>query len=113
MHVIELSVGDQRGDPEFDLRDKFSGEPGDAETWEKLDISAGTTTVVMRIKKVGSTAAATAVTCTKTGTYTFKLPLASAPFSTKGDYDGQIIVTIGGQQQAIIDKVLFRVFETL
>lgn len=108
MHMIQLTVGDTRPDPQFDLRDANTGVPDDPNTWTKENISDAATTVSMWIKKSGSTAAATEVVCTKVDLYIFRLPLASCPFTTSGDYDGQIRLVKAGEQR-ILDKILFRV----
>lgn len=109
MQLIKLTLGDTRPDPLFELRDKNTGVADDPDSWDKIDISAASTTVSVYIKKVGATTAAVAVPCTKVSTYSVKLPLASTPLTTVGEYYGQIALTLAGQTQRILGTIMFQV----
>lgn len=109
-HIAGIVVGDTPT-LNFALRDHITGTP--------VDLAAGTTTVKLRVRKVGAAGAATEVACTKlTGRVLANESIDTAPpydtagasvFASAGDYDGEVQVTFSATSQQATPYQLLRI----
>lgn len=86
-------------------------DPDDASTWKPIDLS-GSATVVMYLRKVGSTTLKDTLSGTITDAEGGEVSIAwgASSLDTAGTYEGEIQVTLAsGKIQTVYDKIKFKV----
>jgi len=102
--VIRLVQNDSKPEINLTLTDENTNLP--------IDLSAGTTTVVVKFRAAGSTTLLSTITCTKTDAVNGKV---SFNFSggildvAPGQYEGEIEISYSGAKHTVFDLLRFRV----
>jgi hypothetical protein len=102
--VIRLVQNDSRPEINLTLTDENTGLP--------IDLSAGTTTVVVKFRAAGSTTLLSTINCSKTDAVNGKV---SFNFSggvldvDPGQYEGEIEISFAGATHTVFDVLRFRV----
>ena len=114
--TIKVVVGDTHPELNFTLRDSNTAAAGkvldaeDATTFAAIDLTGSTTRV--RIRKIGTTAILSTITCTLTAPTDGKCTMVfnSDTFETAGFYEGEIEITKADSNiQTINDLLKFNV----
>ena len=105
--VIRLVRNDNRPNITLTLKDE--------NTEQAIDLSAGTTTIVVYFRASGTTTILSTLTCTKPnggadGIIQFNFP-GNALDVAEGAYEGEIEIDFNGEKQTIYDLLKFRVRE--
>lgn len=116
--IIYMVLGDSYPEPNFTLKDMNAegADPSDSETWPAIDLSAGTTTVSVKIREQGGAVLLATVACTKIGTGVdgqVFMPVAANLFPNAGTFEGEIVINFNGATQTVYDKIKFKVRESL
>lgn len=102
MSVIKLVQGDNLPDITLTLTDRSTGNP--------IDLSAASTTVVVKLRASGSTTLLATLPCTKVdpanGVVKFGFPGTTLNV-TPGQYVGEIEMNFGGQILTVFDLLNF------
>jgi len=106
--VIRLVKGDERPFIILTLTDDISKAP--------VDLSAPTTTVVMRFREAGTTNTPTIIPCNKLTTgadgkvvFNFEGGALDVP---AGSYEGEVVIDFDGQTETLYEVLRFRVRES-
>lgn len=114
--TIKMVTGDTLPQLNFSLKDSSTAATGrtldeyDSDTWAPLVLT--NSSVVLRIRKVGSTTIDKSITCTAVDLAAGKVmaPFTSDPFTEEGTYEGELEITFsGGGKQTVHDLVKFKV----
>lgn len=105
MSAIKLVQGDNLPDVTLTLTDKQTSEP--------IDLSAGTTTVVVKFRAATGTTILAVLACTKTnggadGVVTFGFPNTTLDIPP-GQYQGEIEISFNGQILTVYDLLQFTI----
>jgi hypothetical protein len=105
MSVIKLVQNDNLPEVTLTLTDKTSGDP--------LDLSASTTTAVVKLRASGTTTVLHVLPCSKTnggadGVIKFGFP-ANTLDVDEGTYEGEIEISFNGVIQTVFDVLRFYV----
>jgi hypothetical protein len=102
--VIKLVQNDNLPEVTLTLKDKRTDEP--------IDLSASTTTVVVKFRERGSSTVLSVLSCSKVdavnGVVRFGFP-ASTLDVEEGNYEGEIEISFNGLIQTIFDLLYFYV----
>ena len=111
--TIQLVQNDTLPDLAITLRDSKTGDLSDPDSWDPIDLSAGTTSVVVKLRARNTTTILATIACTKVdGGVTGKVLM---PFGTflvdngAGSYDGEIEITFDTDVQSVYDLLKFKV----
>lgn len=110
--TIPLAAGDYNPEVQIELRDPGTGEPGEWDTWDPVDLSPAGRTVRLYIVAQGGSAALADILCTKVGDGSAGqcfAPRGSYQFVTAGVFEGEIKLLEDGQAVTVNDRVRFRV----
>jgi hypothetical protein len=103
--LIKLVSGDGKPTITLTLTDEVTGDP--------IDLSAGTTSVIIKFRASGSTTLLDTIHCTKAdavnGIVTFDFSSGTLVDLAAGAYEGEIEISFNGQTQTIYDMLKFRV----
>jgi len=116
--TIHLVAGDDKPELNFVLRDSNTAasgvnlDPDDSTTWAPIDISDPT--IVVKFRKLGTTATLDTMTCVKVAPYTdgacFMQWNATTLDVTAGIYEGEIELTYtNGRVMTLFDLLKFKV----
>lgn len=104
--VIKLVQGDSKPTITLTLTDDVTGTA--------VDLSAGTTTVVVNFRKAGTTTLLSAISCTKVdganGIISFDFS-GGVLDSAAGMYEGEVVISYDGDEHTLYDVLRFRVRE--
>lgn len=104
MSVIKLVQNDNLPEITLTLTDKQTGNP--------VDLSAATTFVVVRFRKVGTTSPVDVLPCSKVngaaGMVRFGFPLDTLDVAA-GNYQGEIAIDFNGQILTVFDLLNFTI----
>ena len=113
MSTIRLTKGDDGPDLNVTLKDANTGDPADPDTWDGIDLSAGTTSVTMKFRKRGSSTVLETLTLSKVdGGTDGKLLLtwgATTLDVDPGVYEGEIEIDEAGKIQTVEERLTFRI----
>jgi len=114
--VIELVQGDALPSLELTLKDANTGDPSDPDSWDPIDLSAGTTTVNVLFRARNSDVLLSTMPCTKvgggsTGQLTMPWP-AGVLDNDVGRYEGQIEIDFDGDTQTVPEELEFKIIES-
>jgi hypothetical protein len=105
--VIRLVQGDERPFIILTLTDDITSTP--------VDLSASTTTVVLKFREAGTTNTPVIIPCNKLSTgadgkvvFNFTGGVLDVP---PGAYEGEVVIDYNGQTETVYDVVRFRVRE--
>lgn len=102
--VIRLVQNDSRPEINLTLTDENTNLP--------IDLSAGTTTVVVKFRAAGSTTLLSTINCNKTDAVNGKVSFNFAGGVLNvdpGQYEGEIEISFAGQTHTVFDLLRFRV----
>jgi hypothetical protein len=106
MSTIKIVQNDTLPEVTLTLTDKQTGEP--------LDLSASTTSVLVKFRKSGTTTPVTELPCSKVdavnGVVRFGFP-APALDVDAGNYQGEIVINFNGQILTVFDLLQFTLRE--
>jgi len=113
--LIEVTQGDDLPSIQLNLKDSNSGDRGDPDTWDPIDIS-GTTTVNVNLRLKGGDGTILGVaTTTRTGDGTDGETVMSWPAgfldSDPGNYEGEIYLDYAGAIQTVPEKLKIKIKE--
>jgi len=105
--VIRLVKGDERPVIVLTLTDDVTGSP--------IDLSLGTTTVVVKFRESGTTTLLSTIACTKlssgtTGQVQFNFT-GGVLNVDPGMYEGEVVINFNGEVQSVYDTLRFTVRE--
>ena len=105
MSAIKLVQGDNLPDVTLTLTDKQTSDP--------IDLSASTTTVVVKFRAATGTTVLSVLACTKTnggadGVVTFSFPNTTLDIPP-GQYQGEIEISFNGQILTVYDLLQFTI----
>ena len=107
--AIELIKNDHLPDIFIDLRDANTGEPGDATTWEAVNISDPNTSVSVLWRQKGTTTVLATLGTTKVdGGVNGGVFMSWGTFledNEIGSYEGQIEVNFDGDIQTVVERL--------
>lgn len=102
-NVIKLVQGDNLPEITLTLTDNNTGDP--------IDLSAATTTVVVKLRALGGTTVLSTLSCIKVGDGTQGVVKFYFPASTldvpAGSYQGEIEISFNGQILTVYDLLQF------
>lgn len=102
MSTIKIVQNDTLPEVTLTLTDQQTGEP--------IDLSADTTTVLVKFRKLGTTTPVTELPCSKVdpanGVVRFGFP-APALDVAAGNYQGEIVIDFNGQILTVFDLLQF------
>ena len=102
--VIRLVQNDSRPEINLTLTDENTNLP--------IDLSAGTTTVVVKFRAAGSSTLLSTITCTKTDAVNGKVSFnftGGVLDVDPGQYEGEIEISYDGDTHTVFDLLRFRV----
>ncbi len=109
--TIKWVKGDTKPAINVDLKDDETGDPADPDSWDPIDVSAGTTIVTMVFRKIGDSTIIDTIVFTKisggAGGKIFLKLTATAAGVSAGLYEGEIIIDYNGETQTVYDKLRF------
>lgn len=102
MSTIKIVQNDTLPEVTLTLTDKQTGEP--------IDLSASTTSVMVKFRKVGTTSPVTELSCVKVdagnGVVRFSFPAPTLDVEP-GNYQGEIVIDFNGQILTVFDLLQF------
>jgi hypothetical protein len=105
--VIRLVKGDERPVIVLTLTDDVTGSP--------IDLSLGTTTVVVKFRESGTTTLLSTIACTKLSSGTtgqVQFNFAGGVLNVDpGMYEGEVVINFNGEVQSVYDTLRFTVRE--
>jgi len=111
--VIQVVGNDTLPDLAITLRDSKTGDLSDPDSWNPIDLSAATTSIVVKWRLRNTTTILSTITCVKVdGGNTGKVLM---PFGTflvglaAGSYDGEIEITFNTDIQTVYDTLKLKV----
>jgi len=111
--TIQLVQNDTLPDLAITLRDSKTGDLSDPDSWDPIDLSAGTTSVVVKLRARNTTTILATITCTKVdGGNTGKVLMPFGTFlvdNSAGSYEGEIEITFDADVQSVYDLLKFKV----
>lgn len=112
--AIRLVQGDTLPVITLTLLDKNTGDPVDPESWEAIDLSDPTTSVVVKFRKAGTTTVLNTISTTKIsggtgGQVFFSFPVGA--LAEAGLFEGEVEIDYNGSSQTVYDVLKFRVRE--
>jgi len=111
MRTIKIVKGDSYPEPNLTLKDSETGDKGDPDSWEAIDLSQATVRVDFYLLGGDATIAATAA-CTKInngidGEVFFRFP--DAIINSEGDFEGEIIIDRSGSLETVYKRFKVKV----
>lgn len=102
--IIRLVKNDNLPGITITLTDDVTGDP--------IDLSAGSTVVVVKFRKTGTTTVLATLACTKVGTGSGGMVQFAFPGATlnvaAGNYEGEIEINFNGEYQTVFDLLKFK-----
>ena len=109
---IQLVQGDDGPDLNLTLRDSNTGDPGDPDSWDPIDVSDANTTVSMKFRLSNTTTVLETLTFTKVnGGTNGEVLLTWNPTSLDvdpGNYEGEIEIDENGKIQTLPNLIKFK-----
>jgi len=111
--TIQLVQNDTLPDLAITLRDSKTGDLSDPDSWDPIDLSAGTTSVAVKLRERNTTTILSTIACTKVdGGNTGKILMPFGTFlvdNAAGSYEGEIEITFDADVQSVYDLLKFKV----
>jgi len=111
--TIQVVENDTLPDLSITLKDSKTGDLSDPDSWDAIDLSAGTTSVNVKWRARNGTTVLATIACTKVdGGSTGKVLM---PFGTflvdngAGSYEGEIEITFDADIQTVYDTLKLKV----
>jgi hypothetical protein len=110
---IELVQGDDKPDIKITIRDSNTGEPGDPESWDVVDLSPANVTVSMKFRRQNTTTILETFTLSKvdggTGGEVLLLWNPTSLDVDPGNYEGELEINENGSIQTLTDILKFKI----
>lgn len=111
--TIPLVQNDTLPELAITLRDSKTGDPSDPDSWDTIDLSAGTTSVSVKLRARNTTTLLATIACTKVdGGATGRVLMPFGTFlvdNAAGSYEGEIEIDFDGSPQTVYDLLKFKV----
>lgn len=112
---IPLVKGDDGPDINITLKDANTGDPGDPDSWDGIDVSDPDTTVSMKFRKLNTTTVLETITLSKVdggnnGDLVLVWNITSLDVDA-GNYEGEIEIDENGKIQTVFDTLKFKIRE--
>jgi hypothetical protein len=111
--TIRVVENDTLPDLAITLKDSNSGEASDPDSWDPIDLSAGTTSVEVKWRLRNTTAVLDTISCTKVdGGVNGQVLMPFGTFlvdNPAGSYEGEIIVTFDTDVQTVYDTLRMKI----
>lgn len=111
--TIQVVENDTLPDLAITLKDSKTGDLSDPDSWSPIDLSAGTTSVVVKWRVRNGTTLLATIACTKVdGGNTGKVLMPFGTFlvdNSAGQYEGEIEITFDTDVQTVYDTLSLKI----